>query len=98
LHLKLQIEKMQRDLYGRRSERKARLLDQMELQLKSWRRARPRTKCREEGGGWTQSVSSFERKRPSRKPFPEHLPRERVGHARAGVLPMLQIGAALQTR
>ena len=26
----------------------------------------------------TQRVSSFERKRPSRKPFPEHLPRERV--------------------
>ncbi|TIM25271.1 MAG: IS66 family insertion sequence element accessory protein TnpB, partial [Mesorhizobium sp.] len=26
----------------------------------------------------TQSVKSFERKRPSRKPFPEHLPRERV--------------------
>jgi transposase len=26
----------------------------------------------------TQTVKSFERKRPSRKPFPEHLPRERV--------------------
>src|SRR5260370_36857130 len=29
-------------------------------------------------GARTQRVSSFERKRPSRKPFPEHLPRERV--------------------
>jgi hypothetical protein len=32
-HLKLQIEKMRRELFGPRSERTARLLDQMELQL-----------------------------------------------------------------
>ena len=31
--LKLQIEKLRRELYGSRSERKARLLDQMELEL-----------------------------------------------------------------
>lgn len=32
-HLKLEIEKLRRQLYGTRSERKARLLDQLELQL-----------------------------------------------------------------
>jgi transposase len=32
-HLRLAIEKMRREMYGSRSERKARLLDQMELQL-----------------------------------------------------------------
>jgi hypothetical protein len=32
-HLKLMIEKLRRELYGSRSERTARLLDQMELQL-----------------------------------------------------------------
>jgi transposase len=32
-HLKLEIEKLRRELYGSRSERKARLLQQMELQL-----------------------------------------------------------------
>ena len=32
-HLKLEIEKLRRQLYGSRSERKARLLEQMELQL-----------------------------------------------------------------
>src|ERR1700732_1421706 len=32
-HLKLQIEKLNRDRYGQRSERTARLLDQLELQL-----------------------------------------------------------------
>ena len=33
VHLKLQIEKLKRELYGQRSERGSRLLDQMELQL-----------------------------------------------------------------
>ena len=32
-HLKLEIQKLRRELYGNRSERKARLLAQMELQL-----------------------------------------------------------------
>ena len=32
-HLKFQIEKLRRELYGSSSERKARLLAQMELQL-----------------------------------------------------------------
>src|SRR4249919_3539261 len=32
-HLKLEIEKLRRALYGSHSERKARLLEQMELQL-----------------------------------------------------------------
>ena len=32
-HLKLQIEKLKRALYGAKAERRARLLDQMELEL-----------------------------------------------------------------
>src|ERR1700731_5503992 len=32
-HLKLEIEKLRRELYGSSSERKARLLEQMEMQL-----------------------------------------------------------------
>jgi len=32
----------------------------------------------EKAAALTQAVQSFQRKRPSRKPFPEHLPRERV--------------------
>src|SRR6516225_6444444 len=42
-HLRLTIEKMRRELYGSRSERKARLLDQMELEPKNSRRQRPKT-------------------------------------------------------
>jgi len=38
-HLKLEIEKLRRTLYGSRSERSARLLDQLELQLEELKAA-----------------------------------------------------------
>ena len=78
-HLKLQIEKLRRELYGRHSERKARLLDQMELQLEDLEAGATEDEiAAQTAASRTQSVRSFERKRPSRKPFPDHLPRERV--------------------
>ncbi len=80
-HIKLQIEKLRRELYGARSERTARLVEQMELQLEELEA----TACEDElaaeqaacQGGVTK-VAAFTRNRPSRKPFPERLPRERV--------------------
>ena len=78
-HLKLQIEKLRRELYGSRSERKARLLDQMELQLEDLEAGATEDEiAAEQAAARTQTVRSFERKRPARKPFPAHLPRERV--------------------
>lgn len=78
-HLKLEIEKLRRELYGSRSERKARLLDQMELQLEDLEAAATEDElAAEKAAARTQAVKSFERKQPSRKPFPEHLPRERI--------------------
>jgi transposase len=78
-YLKLEIEKLRRELYGSRSERKERLLAQMELQLEDLEAAATEDElAAEKAAAQTQSVKSFERKRPSRKPFPEHLPRERV--------------------
>ena len=78
-HLKLAIEKLRRELYGTRSERTARLLDQMELQLEDMEAAATEDELAAEiAAGRTQTVKSFERKRPARKPFPDHLPRERV--------------------
>jgi transposase len=78
-HLKLAIEKLRRELYGTRSERTARLLDQMELQLEDLEAAATEDElAAEKAAARTQTVKSFERKRPSRKPFPDHLPRERV--------------------
>ena len=76
-HLKLAIEKLRRELYGSRSERKARLLEQMELQLEDLEAATTEDELAARRAS-TQAVRPFERKRPSRQPFPEHLPRERV--------------------
>ena len=76
-HLKLAIEKLRRELYGTRSERKARLLDQMELQLEELEASATEDELAAKQAA-ARTVKSFERKRPSRKPFPEHLPRERV--------------------
>jgi transposase len=78
-HLKLEIEKLRRTLYGTRSERKARLLEQMELELEELEAAATEDEmAAEEAAAKAQTVQSFQRKRPTRKPFPEHLPRERV--------------------
>jgi transposase len=78
-YLKLEIEKLRRQLYGTRSERKARLLEQMELQLEELEATATEDELSaEQAAAQTQTVKSFQRKRPSRKPFPAHLPRERV--------------------
>ena len=77
--LTLMIEKLRRALYGRRSERKERLLGQLELELDELTaRAAEDDLATETAPGRTTQVKGFERRRPSRKPFPEHLPRERV--------------------
>jgi transposase len=79
-HLRLTIEKMRRAAYGQRSERSARLLDQMELELEELEAAASDDELAAERAtppaGTT--VGSFRRKKPSRKPFPEDLPRERI--------------------
>jgi transposase len=78
-HMKLEIEKLRRALHGHGSERKARLLEQMELQLEELEAAATEDElAAEKAAAKTQTVRSFERKRPARKPFPDHLPRERV--------------------
>ncbi len=76
--LKLEIEKRRRRLYGHRSGRKARLLDQLEMQLEDLEANATEDELAAEQASRSTVVTSFERKRPSRKPFPEHLPRERV--------------------
>ena len=78
-HMKLQIEKLRREIYGQRSERSVRLLDQMELQLEELEASATEDELLAEmAAAKTTSVAAFTRKRPARKPFPEHLPRERV--------------------
>lgn len=77
--LTLQIEKLQRELYGQRSERKARLLDQLELELEELETSASEDELiAEQAAARTTTVAAFTRKRPARRAFPEHLPRERV--------------------
>jgi transposase len=79
-HLRVTIEKMRREVYGQRSERSARLLDQMELELEELEATASEDDLAAERAATVAgtTVRSFSRKKPSRKPFPEHLPRERI--------------------
>jgi transposase len=77
-HLNLEIEKLRRTIYGPRSERTARLLDQLELQLEEAEANAAEDELAAEHTKPSITVRSFARKRPARKPFPDHLPRERV--------------------
>ncbi|MBV1695497.1 MAG: IS66 family transposase [Hyphomicrobiales bacterium] len=75
----LEIAKLNRRIYGSRSERTARLLDQMELELEDLEAAATEDEiAAEQAAAKSTTVASFKRKRPSRQPFPEHLARERV--------------------
>lgn len=77
--LKLEIAKLRRDKYGISSERRARLIEQLELQLEELETAATEDAiAAEEKNANATTVRSFTRRRPVRKPFPEHLPRERV--------------------
>ena len=73
--LTLMIEKLRRALYGLRSERKERLLDQLELALDDLTAdASEGDLAAEKAAAATTEVKGFVR----RKPFPEDLPCERV--------------------
>ena len=79
--LKLEIAKLRRDKYGVSSERRARLIDQLELQLEELEAAATEDALAAEQVGdadATSTVRAFTRRKPVRKPFPAHLPRERV--------------------
>ena len=78
-HQQLQIAKLRHALYGQRSERAARLIEQMELGLEEAEATATEDEiAAEQAAACTTNVTAFTRKRPSRQPFPEHLPRERV--------------------
>ncbi len=83
-HMKLTIARLQHDRFWPRSERTARLLDQMELQLEELEAnvteddlAAEQAAVRAVAAG-VSNVKLHERRKPVKKPFPEHLPRERI--------------------
>jgi transposase len=76
--LELQNEKMRRALYGQRSERGRLLIDQLELGLEELEASAGEDEAMGQRAAVGSTVEAFTRARPSRKPLPEHLPRERV--------------------
>ena len=80
-HLKLAIEKMRRELYGSRSERGHKLLDQMEFELDDLEATAAENDAAAEMAAMRAGLSTLipaHRRRSGRRPFPDHLPRERV--------------------
>jgi transposase len=76
--LELQIEKMRRELYGQRSERGQRLIDQMELTFEELEASASEDEAAAQQAAIGTTVEGFTRARPARKPLPAHLPRERA--------------------
>jgi len=76
--LKLTIKKLRHEQFGVSSERGA-LLDQLELQLADLEEnATQAVTAAQMAVGDKVAVASFERRKPARRPLPEHLPRERL--------------------
>ena len=80
--LKFTISKLRHDRFGQSSERGA-LLDQLELQLADLEADAAQAEAVAQMAaaavtGEKITLASFERRRPARRPLPEHLPRDRI--------------------
>ena len=76
---KLRIAKLERQIYGQRSERSSRLIDQLALTFEELEAdATEDELAAERAVAKTTTVRGFTRTRAERQTFPEHLPRERV--------------------
>src|SRR5450755_2481801 len=76
---RLRIAKLERQVYGQRSERSARLIDQLALAFEELEAGATEDELASETPvAKTAYVRGFTRKRPERNTFPDHLPRERV--------------------
>jgi transposase len=77
-HLQLVIAKMKREMFGPRSERSQRLLDQLELQLEELAAAAGEDDAQAAAAG--VHVQGFTRRQATRRNFPADLPRRRIVH------------------
>jgi len=68
-HLKPEITELRRENYGHSSERRVRLIDQMELQLEELEAAATEDAIDALNMAKTKAVASFGRRRPARKPL-----------------------------
>ena len=78
-HQKLRIAQLEQRIYGQRSERSARLIEQLALTFEELEAGATQDELAAEAAAKkTTNVTGFTRKRPERQTFPDHLPRERV--------------------
>ena len=76
---KLRIAKLERQIYGQRSERSSRLIDQLALTFEELEVSATEDElAAEKAVARTTTVRGFTRTRPERNTFPDHLPRQRV--------------------
>jgi len=80
--LRFQIAKLRRMQFGRSSERITHQIAQLELQLEELETAEAEDVARTEASD--PAAPLVERKKPKRKPLPDHLPRQEVVHQPAG--------------
>jgi transposase len=79
-HLKLIIEKYRRMIFGRKSEKLTRQLEQLEFRLEELETAQAADEASEAAQPSSPPAVRKPRSRPSRKPLPADLPREVVTH------------------
>ena len=77
-HLQLVIAKMKREMFGPRSERSQRLIEQMELQLEELAAGLGEDAAKLEAA--SVEVRGFTRHKATRRDFPDYLPRRRIVH------------------
>jgi transposase len=76
---KLRIAKLERQIYGQRSERSARLIDQLSLEFEELQASATEDELAAETAvAKATTVRAFTRRAAERNTFPDHLPRERV--------------------
>jgi transposase len=78
--LKLEIARLRREKYGPSSERAARI-EQLELSLEALEETAAEAGAAPEAQEPETPVRAFTRRKPARRPLPEHLPRKRIVYA-----------------
>ena len=87
--MKFTIKKLRHEQFGQSSERHA-MLEQLELSLAEMEEDASQAEAAAQiavNAAATIKVAAFERRKPARRPLPEHLPRERMVYPSPSVCP-----------
>ena len=92
--LKLLLAKARREQYGQSSERGAKIIAQLELQLAELEESTAQEETAAEIAAPVSAPRPRSARKPARRPLPDHLPRERIVHPAPCACP--QCGGALR--